>query len=790
MPIQSDDQITGATVTTHIALVVVQILFGINYAVSKMIVQALPPLVWASARLCVASVIMLVISFGLRRSHRLRFSRDIFLYLVVFSLMGIIINQASFLVGLRYTTSTNSAIINSLIPILTLIIVIVRGQERIRLVNGVGFALALSGVLILQRVETFSLAHTHVFGDFLTLINCMSYALFLSYAKKFLETHDRVWTTTWMFVFGSIGMGVLAAPDWAQATPPQFTAPLIAGMIYSVICGTIITYFLNMWALARTASSSVALYIYLQPIVAAILALVVFNEPVSKRSLVAMLLIFSGMLVETRFWSSLFSGKLFQRFSRTKMSVVLCIAASASLALEPTRATAAPEGSAPAAGAGAAGASRPSALTLAQAIEKSQSQNPDVIEGRLALRSAELVYNNAWDTMYMPSVSLFLNSSADRTLFHAADKTADSSLREYGYPSSAFGVSLAQYTLYNFGKDQIVYDQARLTWERQRQLFEELKRTVKFNVIIAFWTLKSAQDQLDAYERSVEIAQAILDLQKSRAPLKKATDTDLSSSEVDLINVKNLRDSARSSVDEAQLSLNILIGDPLGTSYAIDETIDFLPIKVTEAMLIETYLRESPNMKTARSSLQIQQLSLAKAQKDHLPLPKIQFSGVTLSQTDTYFNRVPGQSGVSTTSNGNFDVSAVISYSIPLTGPGGLFDRRSLEQAAISVEQSEVRLQRTLVSDRSQIILYMQSIRKLEDTVGNNTQALKSSIAVLQSVLDRVLAHGIVNRLDLRDALAQARDSEISLSQALVQHLNTKTRLASFIGVDYLPRIK
>ena len=118
-----------------------------------------------------------------------------------------------------------------------------------------------------------------------------------------------------------------------------------------------------------------------------------------------------------------------------------------------------------------------------------------------------------------------------------------SSLNEHGYPSSTAQLTLGEYTLYNFGRDKIVFDQAKLEWIRAQESFNEFKRNVKFQVIIAFWTLKGALDQLDSYNRSVDIAQAIVDLQQSRLALGKATQADVSSSTVDLLNVKNLRDT-------------------------------------------------------------------------------------------------------------------------------------------------------------------------------------------------------------------------------------------------------
>src|SRR5689334_19622890 len=108
-------------------LILIQVLFGINYVTSKIVVDHFPPLVWASIRIIISTAIMFGIALSSGRpSPR---GRRFFGPLVVYSLLGIIINQGSFLVGLRYTTSTNSAILNTLIPVFTLMIVTLRGQE-------------------------------------------------------------------------------------------------------------------------------------------------------------------------------------------------------------------------------------------------------------------------------------------------------------------------------------------------------------------------------------------------------------------------------------------------------------------------------------------------------------------------------------------------------------------------------------------------------------------------------------------------------------------------------------
>src|SRR5436190_178733 len=50
-----------------LALLTVQLLFGVNYVVSKVVVDTFSPLVWASARMIVSALFMLAIAILLRR---------------------------------------------------------------------------------------------------------------------------------------------------------------------------------------------------------------------------------------------------------------------------------------------------------------------------------------------------------------------------------------------------------------------------------------------------------------------------------------------------------------------------------------------------------------------------------------------------------------------------------------------------------------------------------------------------------------------------------------------------
>lgn len=278
------------------ALIGVQLCFGSNYVVSKMVVTRFPPLVWAGTRIAIATLVLFAVCFASRRP-RPKLDKDFLVPLIGLSLMGTILNQASFLVGLSLTTSANSAVLNTLIPVFTLLIVTLRGQEALNWKKGVGFVLALFGVLVIRKIEDLRFTDSTFIGDLLTVFNCVIYACFLSFSKKFLAKYDALWVTAFLFLYGTIGINLIAIPNWITFVPPTFDAHLLWIASFAIIFGTLVPYFLNFWALKYARASQVALFIYLQPVIAASVAFFWLGETITMRTVASSSLIFSGLVM-------------------------------------------------------------------------------------------------------------------------------------------------------------------------------------------------------------------------------------------------------------------------------------------------------------------------------------------------------------------------------------------------------------------------------------------------------------------------------------------------------------
>lgn len=276
------------------ALLTVQLLFGVNYLVSKMVVTEISPAAWAFLRSGSAFAILAVAALVGRR--RLPPPRDVAL-LAVAGLFGVVLNQGLFLEGLARTTVSRSALICAQIPTFVLLLSLATRQERPTLRKTLGFVAGLAGVMILLEVDRFSFDNRWLAGDLLTLANAASYAAFVVIGRSVMARNDPLAATTVVFFFGTLGLGLYGGRDLVAVDPAVFTPQMVGAMAYVVLGATVATYFLNLWAVKRVQATRVALYIFLQPVVAAVLGVTLLGEEITLRFGLATVLVFLALML-------------------------------------------------------------------------------------------------------------------------------------------------------------------------------------------------------------------------------------------------------------------------------------------------------------------------------------------------------------------------------------------------------------------------------------------------------------------------------------------------------------
>jgi len=278
-----------------LALFVVQLIFGFNYAAAKVVLEHYPPTLWGAVRLMICGLVMFAFSGVLVPREKRVMDRVFLAKTALYGTIGMALTQFFFLMGLRHTTTTNAAIMNTLTPLFTLVIAVLIGSEKATLKRISGFLLAILGAIVIRDLSEFQFGNDTLLGDGFTLLNCISLASYFTLSQGFLKQNSPFWATAWMFVFGSLALFLFSGSELPLLFQSHLDQRFFIAAAYNVVFATLITYFLNAWTLTQVSPSLVAIFFYFQPVIAVFNGWFSLGERPSVRTFVAMGLIFGGL---------------------------------------------------------------------------------------------------------------------------------------------------------------------------------------------------------------------------------------------------------------------------------------------------------------------------------------------------------------------------------------------------------------------------------------------------------------------------------------------------------------
>ncbi len=278
-----------------IALFAVQLLYAINYTFAKTIMNDgyIGPLGLVLARVLGATILFWLFGIFFKTEKIDKKDYIKFFYAAIF---GIVINMLLFLKGLEFTTPIHASVIVTTIPIIILILSSFFLKERITKLKIIGVILGLCGAVILTIYgKSTRIGDNIPLGNLMIFINAISFSIYIILIKKLTAKYHPFTFIKWLFLFGlilvaPIGFGEFQAIEWQSFTP------YVSFSVAFVIVGaTFATYILNPLALTKLKATTVGTFIYIQPVIAGIFAMLMGVDSIGIVKIMAALLIFAGV---------------------------------------------------------------------------------------------------------------------------------------------------------------------------------------------------------------------------------------------------------------------------------------------------------------------------------------------------------------------------------------------------------------------------------------------------------------------------------------------------------------
>jgi drug/metabolite transporter (DMT)-like permease len=280
----------------HAALFTVALLYAMSYTLAKdLMPHYLLPKGFILLRILGALAIVVVYHLGLVR-ERVRSWRD-FGYMAICALFGVAANMVLFFEGLSRTSPVDASLIMVTTPILVLLIGFALKTEKPGWQKILGVALGTIGAALLITGAHHEDMKASVAGNLMVMLNAASFALYLVLVRPLMQRYHAMTVMLWTFFFGMIfvapfGVGELNQSLWGSLSAWNWVE---VGII--VIGITFVAYSLNVWALRYVRSSVVGSYVYLQPLLATIIAVGSGKYELHLLLVLYGLLIFAGVFL-------------------------------------------------------------------------------------------------------------------------------------------------------------------------------------------------------------------------------------------------------------------------------------------------------------------------------------------------------------------------------------------------------------------------------------------------------------------------------------------------------------
>ena len=230
-----------------------------------------------------------------------KIAKEDFPRIVAAAFFGVAFNMLTFFKGLSYTSPIMGAVLMVITPMIVLVLSAFIMKERMENRKILGIILGLAGtVTLILYGKSLVNATNASLGNLLVFVNAVSYAFYLIIVKKLMDKYNAFTFVKWIYTFGFLmvlpfGWNEFQAIDFAHLPTDVFWK-----IGFVVVFSTFLTYLLNLVSMRELKPTTVAVFIYLQPLFATIFAVSLGKDDLSFVKLISAVLIFVGVYLVTQ----------------------------------------------------------------------------------------------------------------------------------------------------------------------------------------------------------------------------------------------------------------------------------------------------------------------------------------------------------------------------------------------------------------------------------------------------------------------------------------------------------
>jgi drug/metabolite transporter (DMT)-like permease len=269
-------------------------LWALNFTVTKYVIShGFQPIAYGCLRFGGAAVVFAAATWVRERSFRLR-RRDLWI-LVFAALIGIFLNQLSFVYAIKLTTATTVALLFGTLPVMTGIFARLRGIERLNSRFWMAAVLAFGGAALVALGSGTGVSG-QLWGDLLGFAASATWAWYTVAVSPLLHRYSTLRVSAVAFTIGTIPLLLVGAPQLA-GQDYHLPARIWLLLAFAVVGPLVVANLLWFGGISRVGPSRASVFANAQPFLAAVFSLVILSEPLGRLQVAGGFLIACAILI-------------------------------------------------------------------------------------------------------------------------------------------------------------------------------------------------------------------------------------------------------------------------------------------------------------------------------------------------------------------------------------------------------------------------------------------------------------------------------------------------------------
>jgi drug/metabolite transporter (DMT)-like permease len=271
--------------------------FGTNFTAVKVVVEVVPPILFAATRFTFAGLLLLTLSRLTDEKSRL--ARADILPVLGLGIVGVTLTQTVFTIGVSLTTAASTALVYSTAPVWGMLLGFALGAERPRLAGILGIALSLVGVGFIVY-GGLDFAGTSLLGDALILAAAVFWGSYTVLSLGLLRRYPPLALAAYAMTLGGLAAFPLAALDPTPLDLASIDARTWGAAVYSTLCSSAFGFAAWGWGISQVGANRVLIYQYLVTLTGVTAGIVLLGENFGLGQLIGAAIIICGVYLARR----------------------------------------------------------------------------------------------------------------------------------------------------------------------------------------------------------------------------------------------------------------------------------------------------------------------------------------------------------------------------------------------------------------------------------------------------------------------------------------------------------